>query len=91
MIKCFKILLPLKKNSLVHHKIPMLSLGNAFNNKDLINFDKRIKRELETETFQYVTELKMDGLAVSIRYENGILVQGATRGSGVNAILFLLS
>ncbi|MCD6107377.1 MAG: NAD-dependent DNA ligase LigA [Caldisericaceae bacterium] len=75
---------PLKKFKIVHHKIPMLSLGNAFNNKDLINFDKRIKRELKTETFQYVTELKMDGLAVSIRYENGILVQGATRGSGVN-------
>lgn len=75
---------PLKEFKTVQHKIPMLSLGNAFNNEDLINFDKRIKKELKTETFQYVTEIKMDGLAVSIRYENGVLVQGATRGNGVS-------
>ena len=75
---------PLKEFKTVQHKIPMLSLGNAFNNEDLINFDKRIQKELKTETFQYVTELKMDGLAVSIRYENGVLIQGATRGNGVN-------
>ncbi len=75
---------PLKEFKTVQHKIPMLSLGNAFNNEDLINFDKRIKKELKTEAFQYVTELKMDGLAVSIRYENGVLIQGATRGNGVN-------
>jgi len=75
---------PLKEFKTVQHKIPMLSLGNAFNNENLINFDKRIQKELKTETFQYVTELKMDGLAVSIRYENGVLVQGATRGNGIS-------
>jgi DNA ligase (NAD+) len=75
---------PLKEFKTVQHKIPMLSLGNAFNNEDLINFDKRIKKELKTDTVQYVTELKMDGLAVSIRYENGMLVQGATRGNGIS-------
>ncbi len=74
---------PLKTFKTVHHKIPMLSLGNAFNDTDLIDFDKRVKRELNASAVEYVTELKMDGLAVSIRYENGILVQGATRGDGV--------
>ncbi len=73
---------PLKTFKTVHHRIPMLSLGNAFDDTDLMNFDKRVKRELSIPTVEYVTELKMDGLAVSIRYENGILVQGATRGDG---------
>ena len=74
---------PLKEFKTVYHKIPMLSLGNAFDDEDLIEFDKRVKREAGVENIEYVTELKMDGLAVSVRYENGILVQGATRGDGI--------
>ena len=74
---------PLKEFKTVYHKTPMLSLGNAFDDTDLIEFDKRVKREAKTNTVEYVTELKMDGLAVSIRYENGTLVQGSTRGDGL--------
>ena len=74
---------PAKEFKTVYHKIPMLSLGNAFDDDDLRAFDKRVKREAGVEQIEYVTELKMDGLAVSIRYEKGILVQGATRGDGV--------
>jgi DNA ligase (NAD+) len=74
---------PLTEFKTVVHSIPMLSLGKTFNEEDLIAFDKRVKRESGLDTIEYVTELKMDGLAISIRYENGILVRGATRGDGV--------
>ncbi len=74
---------PLKEFKTVYHKIPMLSLGNAFDETDLREFDRRVKREAGVDTVEYVTELKMDGLAVSVRYEKGILVQGATRGDGI--------
>lgn len=65
----------------VEHRTPMLSLGNAFNEGDLRDFDRRVRQELGDE-FSYVCELKIDGLAVSLRYENGVFVQGATRGDG---------
>ncbi|MCA1064635.1 NAD-dependent DNA ligase LigA (plasmid) [Rossellomorea sp. AcN35-11] len=65
----------------VTHRIPMLSLGNAFDEKDLIDFDKRVKKSVGHDV-QYVVELKIDGLAVSLKYEEGVFVQGATRGSG---------
>lgn len=65
----------------VVHRTPMLSLGNAFNEQDLRNFDRRV-RQAVGEDVQYVVELKIDGLAVSLRYENGYFVQGATRGDG---------
>jgi DNA ligase (NAD+) len=65
----------------VVHDIPLLSLGNAFNEQDLRDFDRRV-RQVVGEDFSYVCELKIDGLAVSLRYENGLFVQGSTRGDG---------
>lgn len=65
----------------VEHRTPMLSLGNAFNEQDLRDFDRRI-RQAVGDDFSYVCELKIDGLAVSLRYEDGLFVQGATRGDG---------
>ncbi|WP_368658339.1 NAD-dependent DNA ligase LigA [Metabacillus halosaccharovorans] len=65
----------------VVHRTPMLSLGNAFNEQDLRDFDRRVRQAVGDDV-QYVVELKIDGLAVSLRYENGYFVQGATRGDG---------
>ena len=65
----------------VEHRTPMLSLGNAFNEQDLKDFDRRI-RQAVGDDFSYVCELKIDGLAVSLRYEDGLFIQGATRGDG---------
>lgn len=67
--------------SKIHHKIPMLSLGNVFNEEEVRNFDSKIK-ELGINP-EYVAELKIDGLSVSLIYEKGILKSGATRGDGV--------
>ncbi len=69
----------------VRHRVPMLSLGNAFDEGELRAFDERIKRYLslsESEQIDYLAELKVDGLAVSLTYENGFFVRGATRGDG---------
>jgi DNA ligase (NAD+) len=72
----------------VRHSSPMLSLGNAFSHDELRAFDARVRRLLgladdeATKQLRYVTELKIDGLAVNVRYERGRLVQGATRGDG---------
>ncbi|HJV17573.1 MAG TPA: NAD-dependent DNA ligase LigA [Bacillales bacterium] len=60
---------------------PMLSLGKVFNENDLNDFDRKIRQALGDD-FSYVCELKIDGLAVSLRYENGLFIQGATRGDG---------
>ena len=65
----------------VVHRTPMLSLGNAFNEQDLRDFDRRVRQAVGDDV-QYVVELKIDGLAVSLRYENGYFAQGATRGDG---------
>ncbi|MEI5907372.1 NAD-dependent DNA ligase LigA [Bacillus spongiae] len=65
----------------VEHRTPMLSLGNAFNEEDLRDFDRKIQETVGADR-SYVCELKIDGLAVSLRYENGFFVQGATRGDG---------
>jgi DNA ligase (NAD+) len=65
----------------VQHQTSMLSLGNAFNEEDLRDFDRRV-RQVVGDEFSYVCELKIDGLAVSLRYEDGYLVLGATRGDG---------
>ncbi|PAF36376.1 DNA ligase (NAD(+)) LigA [Terribacillus saccharophilus] len=73
---------PLEAFNKVEHRVPMLSLGNAFNEEDLRSFDKRVRNGLETDDYSYICELKIDGLAVSLRYENGEFVQGATRGDG---------
>jgi DNA ligase (NAD+) len=67
----------------VTHTSPMLSLGNAFNEADLHDFDRKVRQGSGREHIRYVCELKIDGLAVSLRYENGLFVQGATRGDGV--------
>ena len=65
----------------VRHRLPMLSLGNVFNEDEIIRFDERIRKEGFNPT--YVCELKIDGLAISLIYENGLLVKGVTRGDGV--------
>ncbi len=68
--------------SKVTHQMPMLSLSNAFNSDEIKDFAKRIDDVLDHEDFSLVAEPKLDGLAVSLRYEQGILVQAATRGDG---------
>jgi len=65
----------------VSHTHPMLSLSNAFGRDDLDDFDRRIRSSIGDE-FTYVCELKIDGLAISLSYENGVFVRGATRGDG---------
>src|SRR5262245_49896568 len=67
----------------VVHTTPMLSLDNAFTEEDVLNFDRRVRERLEdAQEIQYSAEPKLDGLAVSFRYEQGRLVQAATRGDG---------
>ncbi len=74
---------PLEGFEEVRHAVPMLSLGNARKIEELTEWDARIRRLLgPDEEPRYVTELKIDGLAVSLRYENGRFVRGATRGNG---------
>ena len=66
----------------VVHTVPMLSLANAFEEQELVDFDRRVRERLGVEAVEYVAETKLDGLAVSIRYEDGLLLSGATRGDG---------
>lgn len=67
----------------VEHALPMLSLDNVFDQEELTAFDKRVREWLNSDKEQtYAAEPKLDGLAISIRYENGIMVQAATRGDG---------
>src|SRR6185369_454975 len=76
----------LEKFKQVTHKIPMLSLDNAFDEEDIDEFDKRLKKELAlppATEIHYVCEPKMDGLAVELVYQDGIFVQGSTRGDGI--------
>lgn len=76
---------PVSELQEVVHTTPMLSLDNAFSDEDLINFDRRVRERLENEALviEYVAEPKLDGLAVSFRYEDGKLVRAATRGDGM--------
>jgi DNA ligase (NAD+) len=67
----------------VHHKYPMLSLGNTYSQQELEDFDRRVARGLEGEPYEYFCELKFDGVSISLIYENGILKRGVTRGDGV--------
>lgn len=78
---------PLEQFEEIRHAVPMLSLANARKTADLYEWDARVRRllgddEEELEKLRYVTELKIDGLAVSLRYENGRFTRGATRGNG---------
>ena len=72
----------LPKFESITHVVPMLSLGNVFNQEDLFAFARRIEERLSNQKIQYDVELKFDGLAISLWYENGILVRGVTRGDG---------
>jgi DNA ligase (NAD+) len=65
----------------VEHRIPMLSLFDAFSEEDMRDWEERLKKISDTE-WNYFCELKLDGLAISLRYENGVFAQGATRGDG---------
>lgn len=71
----------LSKFDKITHELPMLSLGNVFNYEEVKLFDERIRKEVDNPI--YVCELKIDGLAISLKYENGNLIRGATRGDGV--------
>jgi len=74
---------PVSELAEVVHTVPMLSLDNAFADEDVIAFDRRVRERLEgAEKIEYAAEPKLDGLAVSFRYEQGRLVQAATRGDG---------
>jgi DNA ligase (NAD+) len=76
---------PLEEFEIVRHTIPMLSLANAFDETEAKEFDKRVKKFLGTSSdIEYVTEPKLDGLAVELVYERGQFVVGSTRGDGVN-------
>ena len=74
---------PLESFEKALHSVPMLSLDNAFNDQDIFEFHKRIVRLTGRENIVYIAEPKLDGAAVELRYENGILVRAATRGDGV--------
>jgi DNA ligase (NAD+) len=74
---------PLKAFGQITHAIPMLSLDNAFSDEELAEFDRRVRERLGVTEVAYAAEPKLDGLAVSLRYEHGLLVSGATRGDGL--------
>jgi DNA ligase (NAD+) len=73
---------PLAAFGEVQHEVPMLSLDNAFSDQELGEFDRRVRERLGIDSVQYVAEPKLDGLAISLLYEHGRLVRGATRGDG---------
>ncbi len=66
----------------VRHAVPMLSLDNAFGEEDLQGFDRRVREKLDAREVEYTAEPKLDGLAISLVYEKGMLIRGATRGDG---------
>ena len=73
---------PTKVFPVVRHRKPMLSLSNTYNEEEIRDFDRRVRTLLEGETFEYVCELKIDGVAMSLVYEGGILQRAVTRGDG---------
>ena len=73
---------PSAKFAEVRHAVPMLSLGNAFSDEEVQDFARRIAEKLERPHLLFSAEPKLDGLAISLRYEDGVFVQGATRGDG---------
>ncbi len=74
---------PLEAFNSITHSIPMLSIDNTYNQKELKAFDQRVRKALETDTVKYVVEHKIDGVAVSLQYQNGSLAAAATRGNGI--------
>jgi len=73
---------PLAEFGAVTHAVPMLSLNNGFTEEDIENFDRRVREGLDEVQVEYATEVKYDGLAINLRYEDGVFVQAATRGDG---------
>ena len=73
---------PIPEFKQVTHSVPMLSLNNGFADEDVDNFDRRVREGLDVQQVAYNAELKFDGLAISLRYEDGVFVQAATRGDG---------
>ncbi len=73
---------PTKEFPSVRHSVPMLSLANTYSEEEVIEFDRRVKKALNGEDVRYVCELKFDGVAVSLRYRDGLFDRGATRGDG---------
>ena len=76
---------PITQFSTIEHRVPMLSIDNTYSDDELREFDQRIKRMADIETHQdieYVVELKIDGVAITLWYENGLFARGATRGDG---------
>ncbi|MCE6991678.1 NAD-dependent DNA ligase LigA [Dyadobacter sp. CY323] len=71
-----------KSFNAVYHRYPMLSLDNTYNEQELRNFDERVRKGLDGEAYEYICELKFDGISLSFTYENGVLVRGVTRGDG---------
>jgi DNA ligase (NAD+) len=72
-----------KEFNTVKHRYPMLSLGNTYSMEELADFDERVRKGLGGDEAEYVCELKYDGVAIGLRYENGMFVQAVTRGDGV--------
>ncbi len=73
---------PLEEFAKVRHQVPMLSLNNAFSEDEVRDFVRRIQERMATDMLEFTAEPKMDGLAISLVYERGVLVQGSTRGDG---------
>ena len=73
---------PVSEFRTIKHRIPMLSLANAMNKEELVAFDERVQKGLDTDSVTYIAEPKLDGLGVELVYENGSFVYGATRGDG---------
>lgn len=73
---------PTKEFPSVIHEVPMLSLSNTYSEQELLDFDKRVRDILGNQSYRFIAELKIDGVAISLVYRNGIFVRGATRGDG---------
>lgn len=73
---------PLSEFAEIRHRVPMLSLNNAFDEDEVAAFDRRVREGLDAGEIEYATEPKFDGLAISLAYEHGALAHGATRGDG---------
>jgi len=73
---------PLEGFESVRHAVPMLSMNNTYNPEELMAFDERLRKQLGSRNYNYVVELKIDGVAIGLRYERGEFVTAATRGDG---------